>query len=182
VIGRRDFCRQFGALVALAVARPEIVLAAGGSSTINQAPTVLWLQRRGESYRMNYSTPEGYQAVRYMLRDQRANVIGHPSWRLLQILSWTQAWLAGYGVATPYNVLSGLRIKSTNDATEGAALRSNHLPDENGVFRATDIHSPLVSTAYLGQLTALLKAGGVGFYLKKNFCHIDDGRARVFSG
>lgn len=177
MISRREFCRQFGAGVALAVAHPLFAQA----GELDRAPPVLWLQRKGESYRMDYSTPEGYRAVRYMLRDQRANLIGHPSAQLLRILSWTQAWLAGYGVSSPYMVLSGLRVKSTNDATEGAARGSHHLPDTNGVFRATDVRSPVVSTAYLGQLTALLKAGGVGFYLEKNFCHIDDGRPRIFS-
>lgn len=179
MIGRRDFCRQMGVLVAAAVACPERVLAVE-PMRLDQAPPVLWLQRGGESYRMNYATPEGYQAVRYMLRDRRANQMGHPSMQLLRILSWTQAWLAGYGALTAYNVLSGLRIKSTNDATEGAALRSHHLPDAQGVFGATDVQPIVVSTMYLSQLTALLKAGGVGFYPKKNFCHIDDGRPRVF--
>lgn len=175
MVGRREFCRRFGILVAAATAAPFQAWSA------ERTPTILWLQRSGESYRMDYSTPEGYRAVRYMLRDRRANQMGHPSLRLLQILSWTQAWFAGYGVHTSYNVLSGLRVKSTNDATEGAARGSLHLPDARGLFRATDVQSPLVSSTNLGELTALLKAGGVGFYRTKNFCHIDDGRPRVFN-
>lgn len=181
MIGRREFCRQFGVLVATVTTQPLALASVFEPADLDRVPTILWLQRSGESYRMDYATPEGYRAVRYMLRDQRANTVGHPSKRLLQILSWTQAWLAGYGVDSGYTVLSGLRLQSTNNSTEGAARNSRHLPDKDGTFHATDIRSPVVSTAYLGQLTALLRGGGVGFYLKKDFCHIDDGPPRVFS-
>jgi len=182
---RRDFLRSMCALAAMAAASDALPsqqqsLSYYLTAPSSDVPTVLWLRRGADSYRIDYSTPEGYRMAQYLLRDVRANVMGHPSQGLLRILSWQQAWLAAYQVHQPHDILSGLRTRATNSMTEGAAYGSLHLPDRAGVFRAVDSRMPSISSEYLGRLAALARAGGVGFYRAKDFTHIDDGRQRIW--
>lgn len=170
---RRDFLKAVGAAVSLA---PLSSLPAFAET----APTILWLKRGGEQAQVDYSTTEGYAAARYLLRDVQAGVAGYPHIALLQLLSWEQAWLAAYNVYDYFDVFSGMRTPATNNRTEGAARASWHLPDAEGVFRASDIHHRLISPEYLGRLAALAAQGGVGFYIRKAFVHHDVGRIRYW--
>lgn len=173
MLTRREFLRKAAAAIALAATQP--LFAQGGA-----IPTTLWLRRGGDELRLDVATPSGYEGVRYLLRDVRAGVMGHPHTALLQLLCWEQAWLAAYGCHAPFVATSGLRLPRTNDVTEGAARGSTHLPDEKGVFRGADLHHPVISTDYFSRLAALATQGGVGIYIAKNFVHHDVGRVRVW--
>lgn len=170
---RRDFLKLVVAGAATAVTAPVFS---------NDFPLVLWAKRGKDQARVDCSTPEGHSALCYLLRDVRANVKGHPHPALVRLLCWEQAWLAAYGVHAPFVFTSGLRMPATNASTEGAAQASHHLPDENYVFRAVDMHSPVVSTDYLSRLAYLARQGGIGIYTSKNFLHQDVGRVRVWRG
>ena len=180
---RRDFLK---AMAIGAAAAPLIVprdlfaqVAKNGSA---QVPAVLWLKRGQYEARLDYATEQGYRYVCWFLRDVQANVIGIPDWRLLQLLSWMQAWLAGYGHHVSFNIHSGLRTPITNNRTENAAQRSMHLPDRNGVFRAVDYSTKAITGDYLSRLADLARQGGVGFYTHQNFTHNDVGSVRHWRG
>ncbi len=176
---RRDFLKA--TLLATSVA-PILLPGDLFAQTINQpnrqVPSVLWVKRDGQEARVDYATPEGYQTIVWLLRDVRANKTGHPDFRLLQLLSWMQAWLAAYGHHVRFDLHSGLRTPATNKKIEGAAQASFHLPDATGMFRATDFSTTTINSEYMGRLAYLARQGGVGFYAAKNFTHVDTGGMR----
>ena len=174
---RREFFRAItiGAAVAPLIGVREVFAQEAS------VPTVLWLRRGKDEARVDYATPEGYRFVAHLLRDVQGRFVGTPHPRLLQLLSWEQAWLAAYGYVLPYNIHSGCRIQSTN-AKEGGVRNSQHVPDEGGVFRAVDFSTQAISAEYLGRLAYLAQQGGVGFYKGDGFVHNDVGAVRAWRG
>ena len=79
---------------------------------------------------------------------------------------------------TSFQVISGYRSAKTNDRLRttrggGVAKRSLHMDG-----KAIDIRLPGVPLAELRDAALSLKAGGVGFYPRDQFVHIDTGRVR----
>lgn len=121
--------------------------------------------------------PKGYAEACHMLRDVRAGVTLTIDIRLLNILRGTTGWLeVAYGIRDPYEVYSGARIPATNNATEGAAKDSFHVKGmaSDGKIRGLPVD-------YLGRLIAAYQAGGVGFYVSREFIHQDVGRVRYWA-
>lgn len=142
--------------------------------TQQQVQTLLWVRRGKDEFQLDYTGEKGSRMVAWLLRDISANRQGIPDIRLLHTMSWIQTWLALHGHHVCYELLSGLRMPSTNNSIEGAARGSFHLPDKHGVFRAVDLRARPIPSAYIGKLAYLLKQGGVGFY-SRDFTHIDTG-------
>ena len=119
----------------------------------------------------------GYAEACHMLRDVRADVTLTIDVRLLNILRGTTGWLeAAYGIRDPYEINSGARTLRTNNATEGAAKDSSHMKGmaSDGKIRGLPVD-------YLGRLIAAYQAGGVGFYVSREFIHQDVGRVRYWA-
>lgn len=174
---RRGFLRATAAAVAM-------VSGAAASAAPQPPPSVLWLVRKGESYRFDFSTPEGYQTANWMLRDiQAGGVVGMASARTLYSLAWGQAYLAAYGHHHPYSVHSGLRMPSTNARTRGADKHSFHLPVDPARrdlrFFAADVAMPSVPAPYLARLVATPSYGRIILYPQEGFIHFDDSGAGV---
>jgi uncharacterized protein YcbK (DUF882 family) len=138
-------------------------------------PTTLWVGRHGQQSLIDYSTTDGWNAISWYLRDTHANQAGIPHEKLLQLLSWMQAWLAAYGYHVRFDIHSGLRTKATNNRTENASRTSYHLPDWQNVFRAVDFSTSSIPANYIGRLGAYANQGGVGFYPNAQFTHLDTG-------
>ena len=77
----------------------------------------------------------------------------------------------------PYQVISGYRSPRTNAAlrsrSPGVAEHSLHMQG-----RAIDVRLPGVPTARVRDLALGMRRGGVGFYARSDFVHIDDGAVR----
>jgi len=73
----------------------------------------------------------------------------------------------------PMVLLSGYRTPKTNSRLTGAADNSLHL---RGL--AADITQPGRDIRDLHRAAVSLKAGGVGYYPRQNFVHLDSGRIR----
>ena len=73
--------------------------------------------------------------------------------------------------------LACVELHITIEATEGASQNSKHPRGE-----AWDGHIDGISTTALAQFGAYLSGGGVGFYQRKNFVHLDSGRLRSWRG
>lgn len=180
-MNRRDFLMLVGASIgtltgpaAYAGTPSEALLA-----TVKQRdPTALWVRRNGETFLIDIGSPEGFRSAAWALRDVQAGVVGVPSYNLLRLLAWGQAWLASYGRHEPYEILSGLRMPSTNRKTEGAAMNSDHLPRNGRVFHAADVKYRGVPADYLARLFFQAKFGGVGYY-SRGFVHVSDNPRRV---
>ncbi len=76
-----------------------------------------------------------------------------------------------------FEVISGYRSPKTNAAlrskSNGVAKRSLHMQG-----RAIDVRLTGVDTAHLRKAALALKGGGVGYYPKPRFVHLDTGRVR----
>lgn len=77
----------------------------------------------------------------------------------------------------PFHVISGYRSPATNAMlaarSGGVATRSLHMSG-----RAIDIRLPGVPLAALHRAALGMRAGGVGFYPRSGFVHVDTGRVR----
>jgi uncharacterized protein YcbK (DUF882 family) len=76
-----------------------------------------------------------------------------------------------------FEVVSGYRSPNTNAAlrakSNGVAKRSLHMQG-----RAIDVRLTGVDTAQLREAALALRGGGVGYYPKSGFVHLDTGRVR----
>lgn len=118
--------------------------------------------------------PRALQQVNHFLRDFR-NGEEHPiDPALLDLLSALQGRL---GPTEPFHVISGYRSPATNEMLRrtrgGQARNSLHLQG-----KAVDIRVPGVPLARLRDAGLALGRGGVGYYPRSDFVHLDTGRVR----
>jgi uncharacterized protein YcbK (DUF882 family) len=123
--------------------------------------------------------PEALGRLDHFLRDHYSGDVGHIDPGLHDVLHALRRVL---GTERPYQVVSGYRSPLTNahlKATRGGgvATRSLHMDG-----RAIDVRLPGVSLADLRDAALSLQAGGVGFYPREQFVHIDTGRVRRWGG
>lgn len=179
---RRTFLKSSLGIVAavLAQAYPLKVL----GNDFWSRPRYLWMLRAdtGEQVKVCYSMDgqlqlDGYVKACQLLRDTHENKAVRMNPVLLDILCGTQGWLSYYGIVQPIIIDSGYRTRSTNYHTEGAAKNSMHLRGA-----AADIRMHGVSSLYMAELAVYLNGGGVGFYPKKHFTHVDCGKLRTWQG
>lgn len=121
---------------------------------------------------------ESVEQINHLMRDHRVNKATHMDPVLLdQLLRLSQS----LNTSERIHVLSGYRTPETNaklrKRSSGVAKYSLHMEG-----KAADIYVPGIETQQL-QLAALdLKAGGVGYYPKSNFVHMDTGMIRQWGG
>lgn len=110
------------------------------------------------------------------LRDYRTGDVHPIDFRLMDILQSIQRETGSKGI---YEVISGYRSPKTNallrDRSYGVAKNSLHLKGQAIDVRLTDL-----STRELRDVAVSLKAGGVGYYAKSDFVHIDTGKIRAW--
>ena len=115
-------------------------------------------------------------AVNYFLRDYRNDAIDRIDPRLLDQLCLLQHKVEHNGA---FHIISGYRSPETNawlrHHETGVAKHSLHMQG-----RAIDLRLPGVELKHLRQAALSMHAGGVGFYAKSNFIHLDTGRRRYW--
>ncbi|HHJ17900.1 MAG TPA: DUF882 domain-containing protein [Gammaproteobacteria bacterium] len=133
----------------------------------------------GESLRSTFWVEGQYldaelSAVNRILRDHRSGEVHRMDPKLLDLLYVLQQ---SVGVGGAYHVISGYRSPATNrklqSRSSGVAKRSLHMQG-----RAIDIRLPGCDLGQLRNAALSLKAGGVGYYAKSDFIHVDTGRVR----
>lgn len=118
--------------------------------------------------------PEATHAIDQLLRDHRRNESRDMDTDLLDLLHLLHATVdAPYGI----EVFSGYRSPKTNAAlaakNSGVAKKSLHMKGQ-----AADIRIPGVKLSNIRKAALSLKLGGVGYYRKSGFLHVDTGRVR----
>ncbi|WP_353662589.1 YcbK family protein [Hydrogenimonas sp. SS33] len=176
---RRDFLKRGGVAVA-ACAFPNIILADSAVSR-REKRIELYNIHTGEHARALYWADGEYieeemAALEQLLRDYRTGEIHSIDRRLYDLLHDLQARI---GVHRPYHVISGYRSPLTNAMlrrhSHGVAKHSLHMEG-----RAIDINLPGVHLRHLRHLAMKMRRGGVGYYPKSGFVHVDTGRVRYW--
>lgn len=133
----------------------------------------------GESFNGVYRVgdkyiPDAFERMNYVLRDFRTGEVFPMDPRVIDIMSLVQRKA---GQRTPMEVLSGYRSPKTNAGlrrnTSGVAKNSFHMYGQ-----AIDMHIKGYSTRNLRKIAVGLRAGGVGYYPKSDFVHVDTGTVR----
>jgi len=128
------------------------------------------IYREGESY-----IPAALAELDHFLRDHRTGEVRHYDPRLFDLLH--QLVEAAGRPGAQIDVVCGYRTPWSNaylrSHGHGVALHSLHMQ-----AMAIDIRLPGTSTAKLRDLALALHEGGVGYYAKSDFVHVDVGRVR----
>jgi uncharacterized protein YcbK (DUF882 family) len=114
--------------------------------------------------------------INYILRDFRRNEVKSIDARLLDLL---YALRLNLDTNAAFHVISGYRSPLTNamlrSESEGVAAHSLHLKGQAIDLRVPGIELPVVRGAALA-----LRGGGVGYYPRSDFVHVDVGRIRTW--
>ncbi len=117
---------------------------------------------------------DGRQVINQILRDWRTDEVAAIDLRLFDFL---YALRRKMDSDAPFHIISGYRSPKTNASlrqhSNGVAKRSLHM---RGM--AVDVRLPGSELKHLVRAAKRLKAGGVGYYPKPDFIHIDTGRVR----
>jgi len=175
--------RRFLGISAIAAAQLLVPAVAMARTTVQLRRRSLkfYALHTGESLTTTYwedgrYIPGELDRVNYILRDFRANEVKPIDPALLDLLTRIHHRL---GTNEPFQVISGYRSPLTNAMlhanSEGVAVHSLHIDG-----KAIDICVPGRSLAQLRGAALALQAGGVGYYPKSNFVHVDTGRVRFW--
>ena len=135
----------------------------------------------GESLSTTYCEKGCYvdgalKQINYILRDFRANEIKPIDPRLLDLLYTINRRLY---TPEPFDIISGYRSPATNamlaGRSEGVARHSMHIQG-----KAADIRVPGRPLGEVWRAAIGLWSGGVGFYPRSDFVHVDVGRVRFW--
>jgi uncharacterized protein YcbK (DUF882 family) len=114
--------------------------------------------------------------INAFLSDFRTGDIVEMDPELLDLIYDVRASLGSDGT---YQIISAYRSPKTNEmlrnrsASSGVATKSHHI-----LGKAIDVRLEGVKTAELRDAALQLQRGGVGFYEKSDFVHMDTGRVR----
>jgi uncharacterized protein YcbK (DUF882 family) len=118
--------------------------------------------------------PGALLEVNYFFRDFRANEVKTIDPRLLDLLHRINRAL---DTSQPFNLISGYRSPATNallaSQSEGVAHHSLHM-----YGMASDINVQGRSLTLLRTVALAMLGGGVGYYPRSDFVHVDTGRVR----
>jgi uncharacterized protein YcbK (DUF882 family) len=176
-LSRRRFLRT-SALVAAGLMVPAVAMARTRVQ-IRRRSLKFYNLHTGESLKTTYwengsYVPGELERVNYILRDFRANEVKAIDPALLDLLVRAQRRL---GTSEPFQVISGYRSPLTNAMLhangEGVAVHSLHIDG-----KAIDICVPGRSLAQVRGAALALQGGGVGYYPRTGFVHVDTGRVR----
>ncbi|WP_243633855.1 DUF882 domain-containing protein [Motiliproteus coralliicola] len=178
---RRNFLKLAGGVVAtsaasrswakgLASQHPERSLQFYNLHTGEHIQTPYWIE--GEYL------DEGLTQINNVLRDHRNGEIMEIDLGLLEMLHDLQLKMDS---KQPFHVISGYRSPQTNamlrQNSSGVAKKSLHMQGMAIDIRLPDIHLPDLKVGALS-----LKRGGVGYYPRSDFVHLDVGRVRTWNG
>jgi len=173
--------------------RRVLMMGLAGAATLLATPALAALPKRGarslsfhhlhtgENLRVDYWVDGGYvpgalASLNHLLRDFRTQRQVEIDPKLFDLLYALRRRL---DTAAPFRIISGYRSPATNAmlhrVSGGVASHSLHM---DGM--AIDISLANRGTAEVYRAARSLKAGGVGYYPKSGFVHVDTGRVRYW--
>lgn len=179
-LNRRDFVK-LAAWAAMGALLPGAAIASDASLRARERYLALYNLHTREILKTVYWVDGQYvedslRDINYLLRDRHSNEVHAIDTRLLDLL-----FAIGRKIQArePFHVVSAYRSPSTNSRlrqrTGIAAENSLHL-----MGQAVDVRIPGQPPARLRRIAAALKRGGVGYYPRSAFVHIDVGDIRYW--
>ena len=175
---RRRFLGQGARWLATGAALPlaaPALAALPGARSLSFAHT-----HTSEHIALTYALGEDFvtpalSSLNHFLRDHYSGEVGQIDPQLFHLLHHVRREL---GVQTPFQVISGYRSPKTNETLRttrggGVARRSLHMDG-----KAIDVRLAGVPLQDLRDAALSLQQGGVGFYPRDQFVHLDTGRVR----
>lgn len=177
-LSRRGFLAGLvGVAAAVALAPDPVLAAAGGTRRLRLHNLNTGDKFDGAYWRDGSYVPDALHRINVVLRDHRANEVHRMDTGLFDILASLNLRLQ-VGNA-PFEVVSGYRAPRTNAVrrtqTRGVAKNSFHIQG-----MAMDIRVPGRDARGIYKTAVALKQGGVGFYRKSGFVHVDTGPIRTW--
>lgn len=178
---RRDFLGHGLLAGAAACALPGQALASLTRPRTTERSIALFNTHTSESLDIRYHDgtgycPEALRRVNHIFRDHRTGDIVRIDPKLIDVL---HSLKLKTGTDAPFAIISGYRSPATNamlrKKSSGVAKKSLHT---RGM--AVDIRLPDFSLQRLHQNAVALKKGGVGYYPKSKFVHVDVGPVRYW--
>lgn len=180
MVSRREMLR-LGALTAASLTVPS--LAAAGFRIAHAPPRSLSIYNLHTAEKLSVVyweggryLPDALSQIDYIMRDYRANALKPIKRGLLDLLVRINAAL---DTRAPFNLISGYRTPETNamlhNRSEGVAAHSLHIE-----AMAADVAVPGCPLATLHSVAVALGGGGVGYYPRSDFVHVDIGRIRYW--
>lgn len=152
--------------IALPIAPYKRTLAFHNLRTGDSVSLVYWAEGR--------YLPDAMRRITYVLRDGRTDETYPIDPRLIDLMTRLRSTLRS---SEPLQIICGYRSPETNEmlreTTEGVAANSLHMVGE-----AVDLRVEGRSLAAVHRAALSLEAGGVGYYPRSDFVHIDVGRVR----
>jgi uncharacterized protein YcbK (DUF882 family) len=182
---RRRFMRQAAhaaGAAALAGLGTSGMAQAGPAATAGERALDFVHTHTGERIGLVFAVGREYMtdsltALNRFLRDHYTGDVGRIDPLLFDLLHRVRSLL---GAQTPFEVISGYRCPDTNQRLRatgggGVARRSLHMDG-----RAIDVRLRGVKLADLRDAALALQGGGVGYYARDGFVHLDTGRVRAW--
>lgn len=135
----------------------------------------------GDKLRLTYFEQGNYlkdalKEINYLLRDFRTETVHPIDTALLDQLYDLKLML---GINKPFHIISGYRSPYTNarirKRSHGVSKHSLHMEGRAIDIRVEGIDSRLIKNAAID-----MQRGGVGYYPRSNFVHLDTGRFRTW--
>lgn len=171
---RRQFLAVTCATAAAVGAGPVLASSKGGSRSLSMKNLHTGERLNTAFWADGTFSNDGLKKFNRLLRDHRANEVTRMDPKLFDIIHKVQQKLGFKGTI---EIISGYRSEKTNAklraAGRGVALRSYHT---RGM--AIDFRMPGINIQKVRQTAIDLKMGGVGFYPKSGFVHVDTGPVR----
>lgn len=176
---RRSFLKLATVSVGCIAASPGLA----GMGSTKERGIYLYNPRTDEAFNAVYWTPqEGYlsdalKEISWVLRDHRTDQVKGFDPKLLDQLYILQIRLEAE--KKPLHIVSGYRSPNTNamlrQQSKRVAKNSFHM-----YGKAVDMYIPNRSISALHRAALSLKAGGVGYYPRSHFIHVDTGPIRAW--
>lgn len=179
-VSRRRFL-ALGAAAAASALLPSYSMASVEDFLASERSLYLYHLHTGETLKTVYwqdnrYLPDALAEIDHIMRDYRTGELKEIDTKLLDLLYAINRKMA---TRQPFHITSGYRSPKTNAMLKrrgkGVGLNSLHI-----YGLAADITVPRRSLESLRYVATKLRAGGVGYYPRSNFVHVDVGKVRYW--
>ncbi len=167
---RRQFLLGSGSVALTALASPALAIGNFDLNIVRQRTNETFhgdVVRQG-LFKLKVDS-KAVEKLNYLMRDLRADVEHDMDLELIYLIGRIQKHIPD----RPLMITSAYRTRATNNAIRGSARGSLHMDG-----KALDIRVPGFSTRKLRKIARAESDGGVGWYPRRDFIHVDTGERR----